>query len=92
MKKPAIGGNAGPSWPRYCPECVTDWGKAEVSMSKKSTLDATKAEKVAKVEADLDEALDESFPASDPPSMAQPRSGTDATHRRLTKRSVQPKK
>jgi hypothetical protein len=71
---------------------MTDWGSGEVSMSKKSTLDPLKAEKVAKVEADLDEALDESFPASDPPSMSQPRSGTDATHRRLTKRPERVKK
>jgi hypothetical protein len=66
--------------------------KWEISMSKKSTLDPAKAEKVAKVEVDLDEALDESFPASDPPSMSQPRSGTDATQRRLTKRPERVKK
>jgi hypothetical protein len=66
--------------------------KREASMSKKNALDPLKAEKVAKVEADLDEALDESFPASDPPSMSQPRSGTDAKHRRPTKRPDRVKK
>ena len=41
----------------------------------------TKAQK-ADEDANLDEALDESFPASDPPSMTQPRAGADVTQRK----------
>ena len=41
----------------------------------------TKAQK-ADEDANLDEALDESFPASDPPSMTQPRTGADVTQRK----------
>jgi hypothetical protein len=60
-------------------------------MKNRSTLDTLTAE-VAKMEASLDEALAETFPASDPPSMIQPRSGADATDRRLTKRPEPVKK
>jgi hypothetical protein len=35
----------------------------------------TKAQKKAEEDANLDEALAETFPASDPPSMTQPRTG-----------------
>ena len=41
----------------------------------------TKAQK-ADEDANLDEALDKSFPASDPPSMTQPRTGADVTPRK----------
>ena len=41
----------------------------------------TKVQK-ADEDANLDEALAETFPASDPPSMTQPRTGADATQRR----------
>ena len=42
----------------------------------------TKAQKKAEEDANLDEALAETFPASDPPSMTQPRTGADAPQRR----------
>jgi hypothetical protein len=38
----------------------------------------TKAQKKAEEDANLDQALAETFPASDPPSMTQPRTGADA--------------
>jgi len=38
------------------------------------------------IDANLDEALDESFPASDPPSMTQPRTGADLTQRKPKRR------
>ena len=41
----------------------------------------TKAQKKAEEDANLDEALAETFPASDPPSMTQPRTGADVTKR-----------
>ena len=47
----------------------------------------TKAQK-ADEDANLDEALDKLFPASDPPSMTQPRTGADL---RLRKPKRQPK-
>ena len=39
----------------------------------------TKAQKKAEEDANLDQALAETFPASDPPSMTQPRTGADAS-------------
>ena len=42
----------------------------------------TKAQKKAEEDANLDEALAETFPASDPPSMTQPRTGAGAPQRR----------
>jgi hypothetical protein len=47
-------------------------------MTKKTKTKAQKAEE----NTDLDEALDESFPASDPPSMSRPRTGADVKERR----------
>jgi hypothetical protein len=44
-------------------------------MTKKTKI---KAQKKAEEDANLDEALAETFPASDPPSMTQPRTGADA--------------
>ena len=41
----------------------------------------TKAQKKAEEDANLDEALAETFPASDPPSMTQPRTGADVRRR-----------
>ena len=45
----------------------------------------TKAQKAVE-DSNLDEALDESFPASDPPSMTQPRTGADLTQRKPKRR------
>ena len=42
----------------------------------------TKAQKKAEEGANLDEALAETFPASDPVSMTQPRTGADVPQRR----------
>ena len=42
----------------------------------------TKTQKKAEEDANLAEALAETFPASDPPSMTQPRTGADAPQRR----------
>ena len=42
-------------------------------MNKKAKTKAQKADE----NANLDKALDEAFPASDPPSMTQPRTGAD---------------
>lgn len=42
----------------------------------------TKAQKKAEEDANLDEALAETFPASDPPLMIQPRTGAGAPQRR----------
>jgi hypothetical protein len=47
-------------------------------MNKKAKTKAQKADE----NANLDEALDESFPASDPPSMTQPRTGADLQQRK----------
>jgi hypothetical protein len=47
-------------------------------MNKKAKTKAQKAEE----DANLDEALDETFPASDPPSMIQPRTGADVRQRK----------
>lgn len=41
-----------------------------------------KAQKKAEEDENLDEALAETFPASDPPSMTQPRTGADVAQRR----------
>ena len=47
-------------------------------MTKKTKI---KAQKKAEEDANLDEALAETFPASDPPSMTQPRTGAEAPQR-----------
>ena len=47
-------------------------------MNKKAKTKAQKADE----DANLDEALDEFFPGSDPPSMTQPRTGADVTQRK----------
>ena len=47
-------------------------------MNKKAKIKARKAGE----DANLDEALDEFFPTSDPPSMTQPRTGADVTQRK----------
>ncbi len=47
-------------------------------MAKKTKTKTQKAEE----DANLDDALNESFPASDPPSMIQPRTGADVPQRR----------
>ncbi len=47
-------------------------------MAKKTKTKTQKAEE----DANLDEALNEFFPASDPPSMTQPRTAADVTQRR----------
>jgi hypothetical protein len=44
-------------------------------MTKKTKI---KAQKKAEEDSNLDEALAETFPASDPPSMIQPRTGAGA--------------
>ena len=49
----------------------------EASMTKKPKDNAQKA----KVEAELDEALAETFPASDPPAMSEPASGPRPTRK-----------
>ena len=49
-----------------------------VPMNKKAKTKAQKADE----DANLDEALDKSFPASDPPSMTQPRTGADLRQRK----------
>ena len=51
--------------------------KPEASMTRKSK-DATRK---AKTEADLDEALEETFPASDPPAMTEPAAGPRPTRK-----------
>ena len=48
-------------------------------MTKKTKI---KARKEAEEDASLDEALAETFPASDPVSMTQPRTGVDVPQRR----------
>jgi hypothetical protein len=48
-------------------------------MTKKAKI---KAQKKAEEDANLDEALADTFPASDPLSMTQPRTGTDVPQRR----------
>jgi hypothetical protein len=53
-------------------------------MNKKAKTKAQKADE----DTNLDEALDESFPASDPPSITQPRTGADV---RQTKPKRHPK-
>ena len=61
-------------------------------MTKKTKI---KAQKKAEEDANLDEALAETFPASDPPSMTQPRTGADVPQRRprrLSKGEVPPRK
>jgi hypothetical protein len=45
------------------------------SLTKKTK---TKVQKKAEEDSNLDDALAETFPASDPPSMTQPRTGADA--------------
>jgi hypothetical protein len=52
-------------------------------MNKKAKIKAQKAEE----DANLDEALDESFPASDPPSMTQPKTGADVRLRKPNRNS-----
>jgi hypothetical protein len=47
-------------------------------MARKTKSKTQKAEE----DANLDEALNDSFPASGPPSMTQPRTGADVTPRR----------
>ena len=54
-------------------------------MNKKAKTTAQKADE----DANLDEALDESFPASDPPSMTQPRTGADVTQRKRARSTGQ---
>ena len=49
-----------------------------VPMNKKAKTKAQKADE----DANLDEALEKSFPASDPPSMTQPRTGADLRQRK----------
>jgi uncharacterized protein len=55
----------------------------EASMTKKPKEAAQKA----KTEADLDEALEESFPASDPPAMTEPAAGPRPTRKAAKPRS-----
>ena len=57
---------------------IAEWRTGEVPMNKKAKTKAQKAHE----DANLDEALDEIFPASDPPSMTQPRTGADVTQRK----------
>jgi hypothetical protein len=59
-------------------QLIAEWRTGEVPMNKKSKTKVQKADE----DANLDEALDESFPASDPPSMTQPRTGADVTQRK----------
>jgi hypothetical protein len=48
-------------------------------MTKKTKI---KEQQKAEEDANLDEALAETFPASDPPSMIQPRTGADVPQKR----------
>ena len=57
---------------------IAEWRTGEVPMNKKAKTKAQKADE----DANLDEALDKSFPASDPPSMTQPRTGADVRQRK----------
>jgi hypothetical protein len=63
---------------------IAEWRTGEVPMNKKAKTKAQKADE----DTNLDEALDESFPASDPPSITQPRTGADV---RQTKPKRRPK-
>lgn len=56
-----------------------EWRTGGVPMTKKTKI---KAQKKAEEDANLDEALVETFPASDPLSMTQPRTGADVPQRR----------
>ena len=57
---------------------IAEWRTGNGPMNKKTKTKAQKADE----DANLDEALDESFPASDPPSMTQPRTGADVRQRK----------
>ena len=58
---------------------ILEWRTGGVPMTKKTKI---KAQKKAEEDANLDEALAETFPASDPVSMTQPRTGADVPQRR----------
>jgi hypothetical protein len=58
---------------------IVEWRAGGVPMTKKTKI---KAQKKAEEDANLDEALAETFPASDPLSMTQPRTGADVPQRR----------
>jgi hypothetical protein len=62
---------------RYFP-LIVEWRTGEILMARKAKTKTTKADE----DANLDEALNGSFPASDPPSMTQPRTAADVTGRR----------
>ena len=57
-------------------------------MTKKTKL---KAQKKAEEDANLNEALVDTFPASDPLSMTQPRTGADVAHLGQRKSSAEPR-
>ena len=70
---------------------IAEWRTREVPMNKKAKTKAQKADE----DANLDEALAETFPASDPLSMTQPRTGADVPQRRPRrhpKQEVPPRK
>ena len=58
---------------------IVEWRTGGVPLTKNTK---TKAQKKAEEDANLDEALAETFPASDPLSMIQPRTGADVPQRR----------
>jgi hypothetical protein len=62
-----------------------EWRAGGIAMSKKTKDEARQAK--AKVEASLDEALAETFPASDPPAMTEPASGAEIAPKRAKPRA-----
>ncbi len=70
---------------------IVEWRTGGVPMNKNAKTKARKADE----DANLDKALAETFPASDPLSMTQPRTGADVPQRRPRrhpKREVPPRK
>jgi hypothetical protein len=70
---------------------IVEWRTGGVPMNKNAKTKAQKADE----DANLDEALAETFPASDPLSMTQPRTGADVPQRRPRrhpKREAPPRK
>ena len=63
---------------------IVEWRTEGVPMTKETKI---KEQKKAEEDANLDEALAETFPTSDPPSMIQPRTRADVTQKQARRHS-----